>query len=332
MERFAGGLRFFQMSRTYSVRSIAIRLFITCWLVYAAHFATNTVREIYPALSLGDNLSFDVSEYEGLHPDIFELPGRGVFINNNPGASILGAIPYIITRPVIDFAVNRVQQIRESSDQGPPEYDTSFPGRAKFYRIAYEKGLDVKFALAAGVMQAGLMAPVSALSVVVMFYVLLKLTSSVRASLMLALLYAFATPIFYRTAQLNHNLLLAHFAFFAFVILWRPWDYPARPKRPLFLLAGLLAGWTVVFDYSGVVAVAALSIYAFFRWLKYPREERAYSDLAQFVIGVAIAGAILMAYQWVSFGHPIFPAQRYMPATEFSQTGFSGFDTPSSPS
>jgi len=45
----------------------ALRLFLTCWLVYALHFATNIVREIYPAVSLGDRLTFDVSEYAGLH-------------------------------------------------------------------------------------------------------------------------------------------------------------------------------------------------------------------------------------------------------------------------
>jgi len=77
----------------YSNKSIAIRLFLTCWIIYCLHFATNTVREIYPALSLGDHFSFDVSEYLGLHSDIFELPGKGAFINNNPGASILGALP-----------------------------------------------------------------------------------------------------------------------------------------------------------------------------------------------------------------------------------------------
>ena len=77
----------------FSQRQTAVRLFITCWLVYALHFATNTVREIYPALALGDHLSFDVSEYNGLHPDIFEIPGRGVFINNNPGTSISWSHP-----------------------------------------------------------------------------------------------------------------------------------------------------------------------------------------------------------------------------------------------
>ncbi|HEX9107567.1 MAG TPA: hypothetical protein VF832_10075, partial [Longimicrobiales bacterium] len=75
---------------TMSRRGIAVRLLLTCWLVYTLHFATNTVREIFPALSLGDHLSVDVSEYLGLHPDLFAIPGRGAFINNNPGASFMG--------------------------------------------------------------------------------------------------------------------------------------------------------------------------------------------------------------------------------------------------
>src|SRR5581483_9673617 len=115
-------------------RGIALRLFLTCWLLYALHFATNTVREIYPALSLGDHLSFDVSEYVGLHPDIFELPGRGAFINNNPGASInnnpgasiLGALPYTLARPVIDRIVERIQRARAASNAPPPNYDTIY--------------------------------------------------------------------------------------------------------------------------------------------------------------------------------------------------------------
>ena len=57
----------------FSTRGVAVRLFLTCWLIYGLHFATNTVREIYPALSLGDHLSFNVSEYSGLHGH-FEFP------------------------------------------------------------------------------------------------------------------------------------------------------------------------------------------------------------------------------------------------------------------
>ncbi len=307
---------------------MALRLFLSCWLVFVLHFATNTVREIFPALSLGDHLSFDVSEYAGFHPDIFVLPGRGTFINNNPGASILGAIPYALTRPIIDRVVAHFQRLRAASDAPPPEYDSIYPMVREFYQKAYERGLDVKFGLAAGVMQALLMAPISALSVVVMYAVLLALTHSQRAAVWLAVLYGFATPVFYRTGQLNHNLLEAHAAFFAFVLLWRPWEAPSRPKTWHFTVAGLLSGWAVVLDYSGLIVLAAMSVYALLCWRRLPREHRSWAALASFALGAAASLSVLLAYQWAAFGHPLYPAQHYMPATNYSGYGYQGMSLP----
>jgi hypothetical protein len=312
----------------YSPRKIAIRLFLTCWVVYAVHFATNTVREIYPALSLGDHLSFDVSEYLGLHPDIFELPGHGAFINNNPGASILGAIPYALTRPIIDYIVVRVQQARLAHPGSEPTYDTIYPLAREFFKKAYERGLDVKFGLAAGVTSTLLMAPLSALSVVLMFYILLALTQKLKQSFLLALLYAFATPVFYRTAQLNQNLLQSHFALFAFVLLWRPFGDRFDIRKSHWLLAGLLTGFTLVLDYSGMVIVFALSLYAFVRWISYPKHMRQVIDLLIFGLGVTFCVSILLAYQWLAFGNPIFPAQHYMPPTTYSGLGYDGMTLP----
>src|SRR5262249_15769301 len=155
-----------------------------------------------------------------LHPDIFEIPGRGAFINNNPGASILAAIPYALARPVIDPVVQRVQRQRAAAGVGAQaEYDSPWPLAREFYRKARERGLDIKFGLAGGVMQTLSMAPLSALSVVVMYHILRALTTSPRAAVMLALVYAFATPVFYRAAQLNQNLLVCHCALFAFAAL-----------------------------------------------------------------------------------------------------------------
>jgi hypothetical protein len=321
--------RYTSLSRGVSLRGIGIRLFFTCWVVFVMHFATNIVREIYPALSLGDHLTFDVSEYMGLHPDIFEIPGRGAFINNNPGASILGAIPYAIARPVIDAIVETVQRHRvQSSEFGAREYETEHKNSRKFYREAVERGLDVKFVLAAGVIQAFCMAPLSALSVVVMFFVLVNFTRSHRMALALALLYAFATPVFYRTAHLNHNLLLGHFAFFSFVILWRPWDKTSNPRRSHYLLAGLLCGWTVVLDYSGIVALFALGIYALCRGGSLPGEAKPRYGFVHFAVGVMIALGILAAYQWWNFGNPFFPAQHYMPPVKYVDRGYRGLAWP----
>lgn len=312
----------------FSTRGVALRLFITCWLVYALHFATNTVREIYPALSLGDHLSFDVSEYLGLHPDIFEIPGRGAYINNNPGASIMGAVPYVVARPAIDRVVQHVQRTRAQSSEPARAYDTIYPMAQEFYRQAQERGLDVKFGLAAGVMQALLMAPLSALSVMVMFCILEHLTASGRTALFLALLYAFATPVFYRTAQLNQNLLQSHFALLAFASLWRPWDDAAHPKRPYYLLAGLLGGWTLVLDYSGLIIILMLSMYALLRRRTLPEEAKAGGDLFRFAAGILFGVVVLVGYQWLAFGHPIYPAQHYMPATQLSVYGYNGIDWP----
>jgi len=120
--------------------------FVTCWLVFVLHFATNSVRELFPAITLGESLSADVSDFVGLHPDIFELPGRGAFINNNPGASILGAIPYALVHPLVDRAVALVQQARAAGGQPEPEYDSPYPLAREFYREARARGLDVKLA------------------------------------------------------------------------------------------------------------------------------------------------------------------------------------------
>lgn len=318
-----------RLSWRFSTRGVAVRLFLTCWLIYGLHFATNTVREIYPALSLGDHLSFDVSEYAGLHPDIFVIPGRGTFINSNPGASIVGAIPYALFRPLIDRVVERTQLTRAANPSNQTsEYQSPYPMAQEFYRIARERGYDVKFGLAAAVIQFFGIAPISALSAVVMFYILLGLKLPVRTALLLALLYAFATPIFYRTAQLNQNLLVSHCALFAFALLWRPWDGANKTRHPHYFLAGLLCGWAVVLDYSGIVVPLVLGGYALARWFKLPLEERSHREIWQFVAGVAVCGTLLMAYQWASFGHPLYPAQRYMPATQLSVYGYNGMDRP----
>lgn len=303
----------------------SVKLFVTCWMVYSMHFATNTVRELYPVMTLGERASFDVSEYLGFHDDIFEIPGRGAVINSNPGASILGAAPYALARPVIDAVSGYVKRSRASSEDASREYDTIYPDARAFYRRVHAVGLDVKFALVAAVTQTAVMATSSALSVVVMYRVLFSLGLPVRVALWMALLYGFATPVFYRTAQLNHNLLLAHSAFFAFALLWRPRKPASRPR---FLLAGLLAGWTVVLDYSGIITLLGLSVYAVWSWQRLSVNVRRRADLLRFSAGALTSLGVLAAYQWVQFGSPIYPAQHYMPFAEYTGAGYRGMDWP----
>jgi hypothetical protein len=313
----------------FSSRGLAIRLFFTCWLVYALHFATNTVREIYPALSLGDHFSFRVDEYANMHPDLFEKKGYGWHIGNNPGASMLAAIPYAIARPIIDRVVKRVQRSRAISGQTePPPYNSPLPMARDFYKEAWRRGFDVKFGLAAFVTQSLCMAPSSALAVVVMFFLLRRIFGSDKTALWLSLLYAFGTPVFFRTGFLNHNLMLGHFAFMGFVAMWNPGNSGRWSTQTRFFLGGVAGGTALLFDYSGAIILLGLFFYGLAQRLRLASLADAFLNGCWYVLGTLGPVGLLWFYQWRSFGHPFYPGQHWMPPVEWSDLGYQGYGWP----
>jgi hypothetical protein len=293
----------------------AARLFFTCWLIYSLHVATNTVREIYLSLSLGDHLSFRVDEYAGLHPDLFELPDRGWHINSNPGASIIGAIPYALLRPLTDRIVTRVNQQRAASGQQPPEYGSPWPMAREFFKNSWQRGYDIKFGLAAIITQTLAMAPLTALNVVAMYLLLARLLEQQSKALWLALLYAFGTPIFFRTGVLNQNQLVADAAMFGLAALW------SSPDRRRCLWAGVAGGAAVLMDYTGVVILAGLAI-----WMA--ASSRSLRGIPFYALGALGPILLLAFYQWQSFGNPFLPAQHWMPAVAWVEQGYRGISLP----
>lgn len=316
----------------------ASRLFITVFLIYVAHFASNVVRETYLAMSLGERFSVRVDEYLGLHPDLFSIPGRGAYINNNPGASMLGALPYAVASPVIGAVLRLKPEL--TSPKPAATYDDPRPNRSKFMNEARARGLDIKLALAAASIQVGLMAPLGALAAVVMFFFLRVRLGDERMALWMALLYAFATPIFFRSAFLNQNALVAHCVLFAFVLLAekrgglasgsvgsRDTENVRFPPGSL-AGAGALAGTGVLIDYSGTPLLLAFGMWALAEGWARGGVRAALRAGAWFTIGAGVPLAILLAYQAAAFGNPLFPAQRYMPATQYSVRGWNGLSVP----
>src|SRR5215467_11587662 len=96
-------------------RTIAVRLFLTCWIVLSVHVATNTVREIYLALAIGDHLSFRVDASGSVREKGFRLAHR-----RQPRSFHTGAIPYFFTRPIVDRVVARVSHARVASGLKEP--------------------------------------------------------------------------------------------------------------------------------------------------------------------------------------------------------------------
>jgi len=289
------------------------------------HTTTNIVREIYPAVALGDHLSFRVDEYAGLHPDLFELPGRGWYINSNPGASMIGAIPYAIFRPVIDFVVAKVNRgRRERGEVDPPAYNSPWPNARAFFQESWKRGFDVKLGLAAVVIQVFGMAPISAWGVTAMFWFLRRATGSVQAALWLSALYAFGTPVFFRTGFLNQNLLAGHIAFLGFYALWRPAPCFGWSPRMRTVAGGIAGGLCVLMDYTGVVLLAGLFLYTVCR----PAEESRLHRGLWYIGGALLPLGLLFLYQWQSFGNPLYPAQYWMGSKAGSDIGYRGFGWP----
>jgi hypothetical protein len=301
----------------------------TCWLIFVLHFATDIVREHYLAFSLAEDYSFRMDKYLGLHVDVFDTAGRGAHIGNNPGVSMLAAIPYWLSRPVVDRLVSSVNARRAASGApGSAIDDDPRPRRVEFFRKVRERGLDIQFGLAAGVIQALFMAPLSAFAAVVMLRVLYALGLGTRMSLLGAFLYALGTPIFFRTAYLNQNVFIAHLLLFGFVALWRPGGFPAWRDRTACLAAGFAGGYSLLSDYSGFVVLAWLGLYAAWIGWQVGGWPRTWRNSVAYLAGAIGPILLLLFYQWRAFGSPWYPGQHYMPDVEWVDIGYRGVGWP----
>ena len=305
------------------------RLFLTVWLVYTLFATTNVVRETYLAIALGGSGTVRVDPYLGLHPDLFEIPGRGSYINSNPGASMVGAVPYaLIVRPVIALATRLRPEIAQPKP--PAAYDDPRPNRTRFMNEARARGLDIILGLAALGTAATVMAPLGAMAAVLVALFLRARLGDDRQALALALIFAFATPTWFRAAFLNQNAMVAHIVLGAWILKLglspRPPGTAPPPTNPLVL--GLLMGFAMVVDFSAIPFTLVFGLWILVDAWRRGGAATALREGSTYSVGVLATVSLLFAYQWTAFGHPVWPAQRYMPPTEFSVRGWFGFTAP----
>jgi hypothetical protein len=304
------------------------RLALSLWIVLALHFATNISRELYPALTLAERGSLAVDEYAGLHPDIFVAPSGRAFINNNPGASLVAAVPLVVARPLLS-AAEAAGKRRQAGASEPTSavYDDPRPNRQRFFREARERGLDLKFGVAAVVSAVGAMAPLTAWLGWLMYRALLGVGLPARRAAMYGALSVVATPVFFRAAYLNHNHLLGILLFAGFFALWQ-----RRASTATLATAGALAGGGITMDYSGVVPAAFLGWWALFETPGIGPVASRWADVLRravtFGAGAAAPLGALLGYQWWAFGGPFTVPQSLMPPTEYSVYGYSGMSVP----
>ncbi len=306
------------------------QLFFASWILFTAHFATNIEREHYPAFALVDHGTFRVDEYVGFHSDIFVHTDGHAYIGNNVAGAVIAALPLAIFDPALDRLEAHSRARLAQGDSGFTEYRTyeHHPNRRAFFERVRERGLELRLGGAAFVTTAFLMAPLSALFVALVFGLLRRRGVPMGRATLLALLFGFGTPIFFRTSALNHNLLLTWATFGSFLLLWPGPDRAAAVTARRRLLAGGLAGLALALDYAGVVPLLAIYAYLVLERARHVSFGHSFRESLAFVAGSVPPVLFLLFSQWAMFGNPFLPGQYWMPDVNFTDRGWRGFSWP----
>jgi hypothetical protein len=311
------------------LRSVRWRIFLVAWILYSAHFATNVVREHYPAFSIVDHGTFRVDEYQGFHSDIFVHHDGHSVVGNQVLVSVLAAVPLFVFDPVLD-ALEAYSQAR--LDAGEPvtgEYRIDKPMRQEFFRLVRERGLELRFGAATVVTSVFFMAPLTALFLVFFHDLLRRRGLSSPLSVELTFLLGFGTPLFFRASTLNHNMFVMFAMFVSFALLWRSVDSRGSSATFRLLLAGLFAGLTLATDYVGVLLMPLLWAYCVVSRRRLSTWGTAIWESRFMVVGSLPPIGFLLYSQWAMYGNPFLPGQYWMPnQNEYVNLGARGFTLP----
>ena len=311
------------------LRSRDVRLFLVAWLLYAVHFATNVVREHYPAFAIVDHGTFRVDEYQGFHSDIFVHRDGHSVIGNQVFVSVLAAVPLFVFDPALDALENYSKRKLEREGVQNTEYRVEKkPNAVRFFQLVKERGLDLRFGAATFVTTAFFMAPITAGFLVFFHRVLRRRGLAPDDATVLSFLLGFGTPVFFRTSTLNHNLFVMYAMFVAFVLVWpRKPDDVVSTRR--LLLAGLFGGITLATDYVGVIILPLLWAYFMLSRHRTASWMTAFRESLAMVAGSIPPILFLLYSQWAMYGNPFLPGQAWMPNQNvYVEQGMRGFTLP----
>lgn len=195
------------------------------------------------------------------------------YLNTNPGMSFLAAPAWAALQPVA----------------GPPA-GVTVPSSLRFF-AAHFAGLATTTA-AAGALTCALLAAV-----------LLQVTGRISAALLGAALYGWGSIELFFSTRLQQNVFIAFLATAVWVLLR---EARGAPSRGTLAAVGFLLGLGLFVDLS--VVPLGLAVLAALAW-----DRCLLRSLFPLAAGAILPLAGLALYQQAVFGHPLWPAQAYIP-------------------
>ena len=290
-------------------------LFLLAWLTYASFTNglgnPNTFSRVALAVSLGSFGEVSTDPFANLSEDQSFLAGH-YYSDKAPGMSFL-ALPVVAS---IEAAYERP----DSAGAGLERYPwIDNDGRLLLGISTLER---VAPTFSSGVL--------TALEVVALYVVAIGLTGNVGAALFAALVFGFATPAWGWATTIFGHASAGAFLFFTFAIVHRfsaePGDAQGR-HVVLAALAGLCAAAAITVEYTAVLAVYLILLYAL--WLSGPVPTRTRLQM----IGAATAGGLiglapLLVYHTVAFGTPLTPGYTHIVGFDGLSGGTFGIGMP----
>lgn len=271
------------------------RLFLTVWLVYLFHLTpftgANENRYLDLVRSIVDEGRFEIDTYHHNTIDKAYRDGH-YYAGAAPGPAFLAVPAYAIFKavepvlpPSLFSQYDKTSYIRgylqgkEASDEFVEQYPFG------------------RFILSHFLLTALTCSLLSAVTVVLLYRIMLQLNADRTWALLISLAYAFGTTLFYYSTRLYPHVLGGGFAFLAFVLIAsrRMADRPITQMTVVW--AGLCLGMAVFMDYAVVPTAGCVGLYM----LMTIRDRR----LLYGVLAGLIPVGMLLVYHAICFGSPI---------------------------
>ena len=310
--------------------SVPLRLFLVCWIGFCVFFSTNIVREHYPAFTLIENGDFRCDAYLGWHADIFQHTDGHAYVGNNVMGSVIAAVPLWVFDPLLDqIEAYSQRKLAESSTPPDTTYATKYPNRASLFKAAKLAGKDLRLGASALITTVFLMAPLSALFAVLVYLFFMQRGVARPRAIWMAFLFAFGTPIWYRSAHLNHNMFLMEALFGAFLLLFVAPERKYELSLQRRLWAGFLLGMAVSLDYSGAIIAPILALYFLWNRRAVAGWQAALRESIPALLAALPPIAFLLWTQKIMYGGWFTPGQFVMRPVNYTEVGMKGIDWPS---
>ena len=137
----------------------------------------------------------------------------------------------------------------------------------------------------------------------------------------------FGTPFLYYARSFFGHAWTAALLFLAWDALSRSETRTSRQGSAAAVLAGFLAGWAAISEYTMAPVALALAVRSAFP----PPGPRRGKQLLSFVAGLAVPLSVVLAYQAICFGSPFVPSyarEAYPAYAELAARRFFGFGVP----